>query len=126
MRRPTAGMPLALEDGMRDTFSRIVAVWCLVCLAGCATPREVRLHNASTVDFTDVSFAGSPFGDLAAGATSGYRTIGLRLGYGVLRLKAGGRSVNGQTLNFEGHRSTYRIEIIDLDAGHLAIEIVGD
>lgn len=67
---------------------------------------------------------GQPFEDLAAGATSGYRPVGTRLGYAVVRLTADGHRVNAHTLNLRAGRFTYRIDTIDLAAGHLAIELL--
>lgn len=91
---------------------------------GCASGTEVRIENASTVDFTDVSVAGRSFGDIAAGATSEYERVELNLRYAALELTAAGKRITGQTLNLGGERFTYRIDIADLAAGHLAIDVV--
>ena len=87
---------------------------------------EVRIHNASTHDFTDVSVADQPFGDIPAGETSDYMTVGVRFGYAALELKADGHRVTGQTLNLGADRFTYEIDIVDLEAGHLAIDVVAE
>ena len=87
---------------------------------------EVRIHNASTHDFTDVSVAGRSYGDIPAGETSAYKTVGARFRYAALDLKADGYRVTGQTLNLGAERFTYEIDIIDLEAGHLAIEVVAE
>ena len=87
---------------------------------------EVRIHNASTHDFTEVSVAGESYDDIPAGETSDYKTVGVRFRYAVLELKAGGHRVTGQTLNLGAERFTYEIDIVDLEAGHLAIEVVAE
>ena len=84
----------------------VFAVWCLATLSGCATA-EIRVQNVSTVDHTDVSIAGQPYGDIAPGETSDYRSVRLKFRYAVLKMRADGRYVTGQTLNFVAKRFTY-------------------
>ncbi len=85
---------------------------------------QIRIHNASTIDYKNVSVAGQRYGDIAAGATSRSISVPLRFRYGIVRLTAAGRRINGQTLSSGGRKSTHRIDIADLDAGHLTIEVV--
>ncbi len=106
-------------------FSAVIAAGCLLALCGCATSAEVRVENVSTDDFTDLSIAGQPYGDIAAGATSDYRVVRRKFGYVSMKLWADGRYMTGQTLTL-GSRFTYRIDVIDLEKRHLAIEIVRD
>lgn len=107
-------------------LSALFTALCLLALCGCATVIEIRIQNNSTLDYSDVSVAGQPYGDLAAGETSEYRSVKLWFRYAVIRLTADGHKVNAQTLNLGAKRFTHRIDIIDLAAGHLAIEIVRD
>jgi len=104
----------------------VFTVCCLAVLCGCTSVREIRVQNVSTLDYTDVSVGDQTFGDIAAGATSDYRSVGLRFRYAALKLKADGQYVTGQTLNMGAKRFTYRIDIVDLAAGHLAIEVIRD
>ena len=103
-------------------------VWCLTALSACATEGEVeieiRIHNASTLDSTDVSVAGWDYGDIAADETSAYKKVRLSFRYAALELKADGHKVTGQTLNLGAERFTYEIDIVDLEAGHMAIEVI--
>lgn len=99
--------------------------WCSVALYGCSTA-EIRIQNVSPVDFKDVSIAGQRYGDIAASETSDYKPVRLKFRYTVVYLTADGHRVNAQTLNFGSRRFSYRVDIIDLDAGHLAVEIVRD
>ncbi len=101
-----------------------VAVFCLALLCGCASVAQVRVQNISTLDFTNLSIAGQPYGDIAAGATTDYRSVDLTLGYAALKLTANGRYITGQTLNFRARRFTYRINVEDFDARQLAIQII--
>lgn len=87
---------------------------------------EVRIHNASTHNFTGVSVAGQSYGDIPVGETSDYKTVGVRFRYAALALKADGHRVTGQTLNLGAERFTYEIDVLDLEAGHLAIEVVAE
>ena len=93
-------------------------VWCLTALSACATEGEVeieiRIHNASTLDFTDISVAGRDYGDIAAGETNAYKKVRLSFRYAALELTADGHRVTGQTLNFGADRFTYEIYIVDL------------
>ncbi len=105
-------------------------VCCLTALSACETEGEVeieiRIHNVSTLDFTDVSIAGRDYGDIAADETSAYKKVRLSFRYAALEFKADGHRVTGQTLNFGADRFTYEIDIVDLAAGHLAIEVIPD
>ena len=108
----------------------VCVVWCLIALSACETEGEVeieiRIRNASTLDFTDVSVAGQPYGDIAVGETTAYKKVRLSFRYAALELTADGHRVTGQTLNFGADRFTYEIDIVDLAAGHLAIEVIPD
>lgn len=109
----------------------LFAAWWLLTLGcatklalGCATKTEIRIENRSSLDYTDVSVAGQPYGDIAAGATSDYKSVKLNFGYAVIELRADGQYVTGQTLNMGARRFTHRIDVVDLAAGHLAIEVI--
>lgn len=110
----------------RDWIRRLAAVGGLAVLAGCTGVAQIRIENASTVDYSAVSIAGQSFGDIGAGATTEYRPVRLRFRYATIRLTADGHRVTGQTLNFGSDKLTHRIDIIDLAAGHLAIDILRD
>ena len=69
----------------------------------------------------------SPAGTMATlptGETSAYKKVRLSFRYAALEFKADGHKVTGQTLNFGAERFTYEIDIVDLEAGHLAIEVI--
>lgn len=69
---------------------------------------------------------GQPFGAVAAGTTNGYRSVELELRSAAIERAASGQRVTGQTLNLGGRCFTYAIDVLDLDAGHLAIGVVRD
>ncbi len=117
-------MPRSLLRSSRSLA--VFTVWCLTALCGCKVVTEIRVQNISTLDYTDVSVAGQPYGDIAAGATSEYRSVGLSFRYAVIKLSAGGQNVTGQTLNMGAKKFTYRIDVVDLAAGQLAIEVIRD
>ena len=96
----------------------------LIASMGCASVAEIRIENVSDLDFAEVSIAGEPFGDVAVGETTEYRPVPLRLSYALVRLTACGYRVNAQTLNLGARRFTHRIDILDLEAGRLGVEIV--
>ncbi len=60
------------------SFRRFAAltVICLAAMSGCGTA-AIRVQNISTLDFTDVTIPGRPYGDIAAGATSDYGDVEL-------------------------------------------------
>ena len=93
------------------------------CGPGGIAEIEICINNISQFDFTDVSVADQSFGDIAAGASSDYVTVGTRFGYAVVKLTADGRKVTGQTLNMGAKRFTYEIDVVDLLAGQLAISV---
>ena len=105
---------------------KVLAVCSLVLCCGCRTASEIRVQNVSTHEYTKVRVAGVPFGDLAVGATSDYKSVVLISGYALIELEADGRAVNAQTLNFAARRFTHRIDVVDLEARHLAVEIIRD
>ena len=115
---------------LRYSCLAVLALWFLTALCACETEGEVeieiRIHNASTLDFTDVSIAGRDYGDVAVGETSAYKKVRLSFRYAALEFRADGHRVTGQTLNFGADRFTYEIDIVDLEAGHLAIEVIPD
>ena len=111
---------------LRGTCWAVCLVAGALVLGGCRGPAEIRVENRSAYDFRQVVIAGQPFGDLAAGTTSSYRSVALKLRYAAIELTAGGQRVTGQTLNLGGRRFTYAIDVLDLDAGHLAIDVVRD
>ena len=94
------------------------------CGPGSSAEIEVRINNISQFDFTDVSVADEPFGDIAAGSRSDYVKVRTRLGYAIVKLTADGRKVTGQTLNYGAKRFTYEIDVVDLLAGQLAINVI--
>ena len=114
----------------RRSCLALCAVLLPAALSACAAENEVvievRIHNVSKLDYTGVSVAGQPYGDVPAGATGAYKQVRLRFRYAALAFKAGGRRVTGQTLNLGAERFTYAIDVIDLEAGHLAIEVIPD
>lgn len=110
---------------IRDVLT-VLAIWLMAACGTGAPVVEIRIHNASTLDFTAVTVAGRSYGDIAAGATSDYQPVRSRLGYVLVELTADGQRVNAQTLNLRAKRFTHRIAIKDLGAGHLAVEIVRD
>ena len=83
----------------------------------------VRIANVSQFDFTEVSVADADFGDIPVGATSAYKTVHTRFRYAVVKLTAGNHNVTGQTLNLGGSRFTYEIDVVDIAAGQLQIEV---
>ena len=113
---------------LRVSCVAVLALGCLAALSACGTESEVeievRIHNTSKLDFTDVSVAGQPYGDIEAGETSEYKKVKLSFRYAALELKADGHRVTGQTLNLGAERFTYEIDVIDLEAGHLAIKVI--
>ncbi len=113
-----------MAGSLRPLVAVTVCSW--AALSGCATVTEIRIHNTSPLDYADVVVGGQPFGDVPAGGTSVYRNVDVRFGYAVIKLRAEGRSVTGKTLNLGSERFTHEIDVIDLDAGHLAIEVVRD
>ena len=96
------------RNALRIACLAVCFVWCLIALSACETEGEVeieiRIHNASTLDFTDVSIAGRDYGDIAVGETSAYTKVRLSFRYAALELKADGHRVTGQTLNFGADR----------------------
>ena len=108
----------------------VLVIWPLGLLTACGpggnAEIEVRIHNISQFDFTEVSVSDESFGDIAAGASSDFVTVTTRLGYAIVKLTADGRKVTGQTLNYGAQRFTYEIDVVDLLAGQLAINVVPD
>ena len=102
----------------------LVLVSALFALNACTAVTEIRIHNASKLDFDDIEVAGESFGELAAGATGEYRPVTLRGRYAALSFTADGTRVTGQALSFGAPRFTWRIEIVDLAKGWLDIEVV--
>lgn len=98
----------------------------IVMLYGGKTEVAIRVENISSLDFTEVRVAGQHYGDIAAGATSPYERVEVRFRYAVIGLTADGRTITGQTLNLGSKRFTYRIDVVDLRAGQLAIKVVRD
>ena len=102
----------------------LVFGFALLALTACTSVTEIRIHNASKLDFTDIEVAGESFGELAAGTTGEYLPVTLRGRYAALSFTADGRRVTGQALSFGAPRFTWRIEIVDLAKGWLDIEVV--
>ena len=94
-------------------------------LMGCGH-REIRVHNATAVDFHDVTIAGQAYGHVAAGETTSYRSVDTVLGYATMYLTAGGFDVNAQTLTESSKPLTFEVHILDLAAGHLDVQILKD
>lgn len=105
-------------------LSAVLVLGCLIALCGCATTTEIRIQNVSTYGFTGVRIAGQPYGEIAPGATTDYRSVKRKCGYLAMRLTADGRGITGQTLTFGSKRFTYRIGVKDCAARQLAIEII--
>ena len=101
-----------------------VAVAAVIVLSGCSSTREIRVQNSSSRDFTNVSIGGRSYGYIAAGETSDYQQVELKFRYTSLELRADGRYLTGQTLNFGARRFTYRIDVLDYEKRHLTIEII--
>ncbi|MDE0036720.1 MAG: hypothetical protein OXU77_04050 [Gammaproteobacteria bacterium] len=104
----------------------LVFAFVLLALSACTSVTEIRIHNASKLDFADIEVAGESYGELAAGATGEYRRVTLRGRYAALSFTADGTRVTGQTLSFGAPRFTWRIDVVDLAKGWLDIEIVRD
>lgn len=107
-------------------FAPALTIGGMIVLAGCQGSVAIRVHNASALDYTDVRVADQRFGAITAGATSEYLRVRTRFRYAVVELTAKGRRVTGQTLNLGSDRFMYRINIVDLQAGHLAIDVERD
>ena len=121
---------LQIGRRLRGACAALLGLWLLAALTACGSGGlaeiEIRINNISQYDFTDVSVGDRSFGDIAAGGSSDYATVTTRFGYAVVRLTADGRKVTGQTLNMGAKRFTYEIDVVDLLAGQLAIEVVGE
>ncbi len=108
----------------RRPVSLLVFVFGLLDLNACTSATEIRIHNASTLDFAEIEVAGEAFGELAAGTTGEYRAVPLRAGYAAMSFKADGQRVTGQALSLGARRYTWRIDVVDLAKGWLDIEVV--
>ena len=115
----------ALQDKCRSV-RLIVFVFAFLPLSACTSVTEIRIHNASKLDFADIEVAGESFGELAAGATGEYRAVTLRGRYAALSFTADGTRVTGQALSLGAPRFTWRIDVVDLAKGWLDIEVVRD
>ena len=110
----------------------VPAFLCLVVVGGCVSTIELRIENVSKHEFVDISVSGVSYGNLAPGERSDYQHVRTRSRYAVVRFTAAGHEVNAQTLNLcaEGARGTrrftHRIDVRDLAAGHLAVEVLRD
>lgn len=115
---------------LRFACGMLLVLWMLGALTACGpggiAEIEVRINNISQYDFTEVSVADQSFGDIAAGGSSEYVHITTRFGYAVVRMTVDGRKVTGQTLNMGAKHFTYEIDVVDLLAGQLAIEVVAE
>lgn len=114
---------LAVAD-KRQPVRLLVFVFGLLGLNACTTATEIRIHNASTLDYAEIEVAGEPYGELAAGTTGEYRSVSLRAGYAALSFTADGQRVTGQALSLGARRYTWRIDVVDLAKGWLDIEVV--
>ena len=103
-----------------------VVVACCVALCGCTPVKEIRIRNISSRDFSNVRIANQRFGEIPAGETSDYRRVTLRSSYAAMEMTVDGQRITGQTLNVGSDRFTHRIDIIDLDKGHLSIKVVDE
>ena len=111
---------------IRATGLFAVVFACSLVLGGCVSVRQIRVENISTHELTNLRIAGQPYGNVGPGEMTDYKTVKLRFHYSVLNLYVDGKYVTGQTLNFGPPRITYQIDVKDLDAGHLAIDLVHD
>ena len=112
----------AVADNRRAV--RLLVFVLVLGLNACTAATEIRIHNASTLDYAEIEVAGEPFGELAAGATGEYRAVSLRAGYAALSFTADGQRVTGQALSLGARRYTWRIDVVDLAKGWLDIEVV--
>ena len=119
-------MPIDSRREGHGFVDRLVPWLALLVLGGCAAVAEIRIHNASTLDYVDIEVAGEPFGALQAGDTGEYRSVPLRLHYAALSFAADGKRVTGQALSVGDRRFTWRIDVVDLDKGWLDIQVVMD
>ena len=127
-RTPQTSMriPLDSRPERHGFVERLVPWLAMLVLGGCATATEIRIHNASTLDYVDIEVAGEPFGTLEAGGTGEYRSVPIRLRYAALSFAADGKRVTGQALSVGARRFTWRIDVVDLDKGWLDIQVVPD
>lgn len=115
---------MAAPRDKRRSAPLLVFVIALLALNACTTVTEIRIHNASKLDFADIEVAGESFGELAAGATGEYLPVTLRGRYAALSFTADGTRVTGQAVSFGAPRFTWRIDIVDLAKGWLDIGVV--
>ena len=73
---------MVLRAGLRASLLLVcsLAVW------SCAAVRPLRVENVSTRVYRDVWVANQYFGDIAAGETSDYRDVKLRLSYAAMKM----------------------------------------
>ena len=95
-------------------------------MTGCFRIAHVRIQNVSSVDFHEVELGDTTYGEITAGEVTEYKPVRLvpMLRYADLRLTARGHRVTGTTLMHRATRFTHRVDIIDLDAGQLDIEVI--
>ena len=95
-------------------------------MTGCFSVAQVRIQNVSPVDFHEVELGDTSYGEVPAGTATEYKPVRLvpLLRYADLRLTARGHRVIGETLMHRARRFTHRVDIIDLEAGQLDIEVI--
>ncbi|NNF58524.1 MAG: hypothetical protein HKN04_09800 [Rhodothermaceae bacterium] len=95
-------------------------------LTGCFSVVHVRIQNVSPVEFHAVELGDTRYGDVPVGTTTAYKPVRLvpLLRYADLRLTVDGHRITGTTLMHGHSRFTHRVNIVDLEKGHLDIEVI--
>lgn len=96
-----------------------------LALTGCFSSATVRIENASPMDFHEVELGDTFYGEIPAGTITDFKAVRLvpLLRYADLRLTVDGVRVSGQTLMHGSSRFTHRVDVVDLEAGHLEIDV---
>ncbi len=89
------------------TIQIIQILFIVVAILGCSdneviTAVNIRLANASDVDFRDMTFNGEDFGDLAPGEKSEYRAFERSYSYGSVSIIIEGERFGWQPNDFVG------------------------
>ena len=99
-----------------------IALLCLV--TGCSALQQVRIHNQTGLEMTEVTLGGTSFEPIAVGELTEYRATSKTLGYTSLRMTIKDKAFTGQTLYFSSRPVAYRIGMKDFEKRHLNIELV--
>lgn len=95
----------------------------LILFCGC-TSESIRIKNISSFNFTHVTVAGEPVGDIPAGATSEYVDVKLPFTYAAIEMTVDSVPINGQTLNLGSNRFTHEIDLLDSEKGRLDLKVI--